>query len=342
MSEASPKERIGRFLTGQPIDRIPCVPLILNHAARVLGVKVSEYAANGPTMGAAHVAAYRRYGQDLITIFTDTSIIAEAMGTKLYFPPDDVSRFSEPAVKDPPDADRLPAVDARASGRFGVFLEAIRHCVKEVGDEVFVSCCVPAPFSTAAALRGTSVFARDLYKNRPLAKALLQKATEVTCAFCEAVAEAGGIPVPVDPVASGSVISRKAFEEFALPGLVAVHETIRSLGMPVVLHICGKTSSIVDLMASSGAAVLSLDLISLAEAKEKVGSKVCIMGNVAPTEVMLNGTPESIRAAAAACLRDCAQNPGGFILASGCEIPIETPPANIMALLDSVKEYKLS
>ncbi len=51
MSEASPKERIGRFLTGQPIDRVPCVPLILNHAARVLGVKVSEYATNGQTMG---------------------------------------------------------------------------------------------------------------------------------------------------------------------------------------------------------------------------------------------------------------------------------------------------
>ncbi len=36
-----------------------------NHAARVLGVLIGEYNRNGKTMGKAHVAAFRRYGNDL-------------------------------------------------------------------------------------------------------------------------------------------------------------------------------------------------------------------------------------------------------------------------------------
>jgi uroporphyrinogen decarboxylase len=333
MSEMSPKERIGNFLTGKPIDRVPCVPLILNHCARVLGVKVSEYAKNGAVMGAANVAAYRRYGQDLITIFTDTSIVAEALGTELMFPDDDVSRVAKPAVVDPDDLARMKPVDVLTAGRLPVYLEAIRHCVKEVGDEVFVSCCIPAPFSTAAALRGTAIFARDLYRNRALAMALLEKAEAATADMCAAVARAGGIPVLVDPVASGSVISPKAFAEFAAPGIVSVNKKIQSLGMPAILHICGKTSGIVAAMVDTGAAVVSLDAISLAEAREKIGKRACIMGNVAPAQTLLEGTSEIVRREAERCLAECGDNPGGFILASGCEVPIETPPANIDAMI---------
>ncbi len=104
----TPKQRIGNFLMGKPIDRVPCVPLVLNHCARVLGVKVREFATDGAVMGRANVAAWRRYGHDLITIFTDTAILAEALGTRLKFPEDDAARVDRPAVAEPADADRLP------------------------------------------------------------------------------------------------------------------------------------------------------------------------------------------------------------------------------------------
>ena len=34
----TPKERAGAFFSGQPTDRVMCVPLILNHDARVAGL----------------------------------------------------------------------------------------------------------------------------------------------------------------------------------------------------------------------------------------------------------------------------------------------------------------
>ena len=335
----TPKQRIGAFLAGKPVDRPPCVPLVLNHAARVLGVKVRDYATDGQVMGRAHVAAYRRYGQDLITIFTDTAILAEAMGTELYFPEDDAARVKRPAVAEPGDADRLRPVDARRAGRLPVLLEAVRHCVREVGDEVFVACCYPAPFTVAATLRGTAALARDLYKNPALADALLARSLALVEDFAEAVAEAGGIPALVDPVASGSVISRATFERFALPGIRQGLAKIRSLGMPPILHICGRTSTLIDLMADSGAAVLSVDQIDLAEAKAKVGGRVCLMGNIRPAETLLGGTPDDVRREARQCLADAGDSPGGFILASGCEVPIETPAANMMALMEVTRKH---
>ena len=336
-ADVTPKDRMSRFLSGQPVDRTPVVPLILNHSARVLGVKVSEYATSGSTMGRAHVAAYHRYGQDLITIFGDTCILAEAMGTRLHFPDDDVPRVAAPFVVEPSDVDRISPVDVRAAGRLPVYLEAIRRCVAEVGSDVFVSCCLPAPFSNAAALRGTAALARDTYKNPGLARALLEKSLDVLCDMSEAVVEAGGIPVLVDPVASGSVLSRKAFETFVLPYLVAAFTKIRSLGMPPILHICGRTSAVVDLMAGCGAIALSVDQIPIKEARERTGGRVCLMGNVRPAETLLGGTPEMVRAEAAVCLADGRDNPAGFILATGCEVPIETPPENIDALINSVR-----
>jgi uroporphyrinogen decarboxylase len=200
--------------------------------------------------------------------------------------------------------------------------------------------CYPSPFSTAAALRGTAMLARDLIRNPQLARLLIDKGAQLVEEFAGAVAEAGGIPALVDPVATGSILSRKAFEEFALPSNRRCLARIRSLGMPPILHICGRTSHVIDLMAESGAAVLSVDQIDLVEAKAKAGDKVCIMGNVRPAETLLGGTPADVRAEAERCLADCGDSPRGFILASGCEVPIETPPENIHALIDVARSAR--
>jgi uroporphyrinogen decarboxylase len=153
------------------------------------------------------------------------------------------------------------------------------------------------------------------------------------------VVEAGGIPVIVDPVASGSVISRRSFETFVLPGMKRLMGHIKSLGMPAVLHICGRCETIIDLMADSGAQVLSVDVIDLSTARRLVGERVCLMGNVPPAEVLLGGTAESVDASAKACITACGDSAGGFILASGCEVPIEAPPENVLALMESARKY---
>lgn len=335
----TPKERILALLTGQPLDRIPSAPLILNHASRVLRVKVSEYNQNGETMGKAHVAAWKRYGHDMILIFSTTSTLAEAMGSKLHFPEDDAPYLEVPVVQSPEDIDKVRIPDPEKDGRLPVYLRALEICNREVGDQVFVGCVFAAPFTTGAALRGTEDFIKETYKNRQLVNKLMELAKEGAFRMIDAILARGGVPVMVEPVASGSLISPVQFEKLVLPHLQEIVNYAHSKGSPIVLHICGKTSQVIELMAESGADVLSLDLIDLGEAKIRVGDRVCLLGNVRPAETLLKGTPEQVREECRQVIAKAADNPRGFILSSGCEVPFNTPPENLDALIQAAREF---
>ena len=147
-------------------------------ARGVLGVKVREYATDGTVMGRANVAAWRLYGHDLITIFTDTAILAEALGMRLKFPEDDVARVDRPAVAEPADASPPPArLTLRKAGRLPVYLVAIRHCVQEVGGDVFVARAATRRRSRWRPRLAARPRWRGTIKNPGLAETILEKST---------------------------------------------------------------------------------------------------------------------------------------------------------------------
>lgn len=338
--DMTPKERFSAALAGQPMDRILSSPLILNHASRAAGMKVRDFCTSGQSMGEANMACFRKYRHDIVYIFSTTSTVAEAMGTVLKFPEDDAPQVVESPVKSREDVKKLEPADPKKDGRIPVYLEATKRCVEEIGDEVFIVPVIGAPFTTAAALRGTEDFIRDLYRDGEFVHDLLKVCVQSVLKFVDACVEAGGCPVTVEPIATGSLISEKHFREFALPYLMQIYDRIRNHhGLPGVLHICGKTKRIISAMADSGANILSIDDIDMEEAKRLVGDRVCLMGNIKPAEVMFKGTPELVDAEVRECIRKTYDNPGGFILASGCEIPIDTPAENIFAMMNAARKY---
>jgi hypothetical protein len=66
--EMTPKERMKAFATGEEIDRIPCIPLIGEHACRLTGVSVSRYSHSAKLMADAQIAAFRKYRPDSVGI----------------------------------------------------------------------------------------------------------------------------------------------------------------------------------------------------------------------------------------------------------------------------------
>ena len=145
--------------------------------------------------------------------------------------------------------------------------------------------------------------------------------------------------VTADPTASGSLISPKTFETYAMPSQKALVEAITKAGAIASLHICGKTSAMLELMAGTGTAILELDhLVDLAEAKGRVGNDVILQGNLNPTELLLTGTPNAVEAAARKCIETVGQD-GRYILSSGCEVPPLAPLTNIRAMVTAAKKY---
>lgn len=106
-----PLERLSAYGKGEAIDRLPCVPIVGNTAARVIGVKVGQFRGNGPLIAQAQIAAYQLFGYDIIRIFTDLYTQAEAMGAKVHYPEDETAYLEAPAINDLAHLDRLQPAD---------------------------------------------------------------------------------------------------------------------------------------------------------------------------------------------------------------------------------------
>jgi uroporphyrinogen decarboxylase len=334
------KERTIAALTGKPYDRIPVNLLISDHAARVIGVSVGDYNNSAQLLARGQIAAWRSYGSDNVNTGPGLVGIAEAIGSTIAFP-DSSPYVADHVIKKQADIDRLKVPDPERDGRLPLFLEAASIVLKEIGDQVPLAMTTSGPFTTAAGIRGTEQFLRDLHKNPDFAHRLLRLATDSIIRFAASAVEVGARIGLADPTASGTMIGPGQFCEFALPYLQEVVTAITSLaGFAPSLHICGNTSKIWKEMADTGVLVLSLDdAVDLGEAKVQVGSKVALLGNVRPTASMYLGTPADVAADARQCLAKGWDNPKGYILGLGCGLPIDTPPENIHALVAAAREF---
>lgn len=333
-------ERVVCYLQGVNPQRIACFPLILNHAAKVLGVPVGKCIQDAELFGKAHVAAHRRYGNDLITFLSTTSTLAEAMGQKMNFIEDDAPQLADPLIKELDDIKRVRIPDFTKDGRMPVYLQATEYAVAEVGSEVVVSTLLAGPFTTAAALRGAEVFVKDLYKNKEWVHQLLELCCEAGIKFIDEILARKSLPIIVEPIGSGSLVSPRTFTEFVGPYLkrMADHIHANGGGLPAVLHICGKTKPNWGPMREADWDIWSLDGVDMGEAKEFAGDRVCLVGNVTPANLLTNSPAEIDAEAKAICAKGMG-SPRGFILGSGCEVPINTPGENLDALINAARKY---
>lgn len=337
--QMTPRERMAAFAAGRELDRVPCMPLIGEHACRLIGTSVTAYSHSAALMTEAQVASYQTYHCDSAGLGPGLFGIAEAMGTKMTFPDVGMPYVSDPVLKDWSQLNRLEPVNPRKDGRLPLYLEALQRINDAIGNEVGVGSSVGGPFTAAASLRGTEHFLKDLRRQPELAHQLLQLVTESALNYIDAVCDLGLKPSISEPTASGTLISAGQFKEFALPYLKQYADRIQErCGSGPMLHICGNTSRIWNEMADTGATILSLDnIIDLEQAKNTVGERVILAGNVKPIETLMKGTREQIFEDTRECLRQAADSPRGYILASGCAIALDTPPQNILTFMEAAR-----
>ena len=72
--------------------------------------------------------------------------------------------------------------------------------------------------------------------------------------------------------------------------------------------------------------------------KKTLGDHVCVSGDV-PASLLKLGTPKEVKRYCQKLIR--AWSEGGFILANGCEIPLDAKPENVKAMVDVAKSTAL-
>lgn len=242
----------------------------------------------------------------------------------------------EPIVKQ--SADELDALDVKMIENdpwIQKIREAARLVTEEIGNSHIVAATAWGPFTLAGQIYGVEQFMRATLKKQAEVEKTLKFATELLKQFYRPMLEAKTITMAsiADPTASGDLISGRVFQKFDLSYLQDLDNWIKSYGAFVWLHICGNTTDKLNLIAQTGADCFSLDYkVNLAKAKEVMGGKMCIAGNVDPVMYLYNGTPESVAEASAKCIADAAQG-GGYILTSGCDLPPTVKMENIQAMM---------
>lgn len=332
MGEQDRSRRFAALMRGEKPERPVVFPMVVaNHAARLEGFSISEAVTQPDTLARVLYSAYRFYGYDLVMVFTDTMVEAEAMGAQVLIPDDD-----DPFLLEPPRVSKLEPADPEKDGRIPIVLEATRLLKALLEDETPILTSLKGPFSLASFLRGIDGFLEDLLTNPRRAREFLRIATDNQLAYAEAIVKAGGIPFIGDPVASGSLISPEMFREFAQPYLAQLIRSVHESGAKAGLHICGETKRLLAGMTATGADFLSIDEMDLVLARQEVGDKTVLMGNVS-TNLLLEGTPEQVAAAAKECLERGGQS---LILSSSCDVPADAPKENVQALVKASREWE--
>lgn len=333
-------ERCQRAIRREVPDRVPVVPLIISHAVRQAGVAFCDYNHQPELIVSVQAQAWKRYGYDGIHITTDNWILPEAAGVPVQFsddlPPVGLTRPLNSTL----DLDRLTSLSsAKTAARMALLPAATRCARKELAD----SCLIKAnfdqgPFSLASAVRGIESLMTDTVDQEQFVFDLLEYSVELVTHLGIEVGRAGAHAVTFGDAVAG-LISRKDFSKFAYPALKEVISRIHAaVDVPVFLHICGRTTHIVDLMADTGADVLELDYQNdFGEMKRVVGDVVCLEGNLDPVGLLLQGDHEKVYRESQKLI--LAAGPGGFILSSGCEVPRDTKSENIAAMVRASAEH---
>jgi uroporphyrinogen-III decarboxylase len=135
-------------------------------------------------------------------------------------------------------------------------------------------------------------------------------------------------------------MSEEQFAKFYWPSFKKEMEGMIDAGLIPVPFAEGSYNNRLDIIADwdipKGKVVWGFDQTDMKAAKEKLGDKFAIYGNV-PASLFATGTPEDVDSYSKNLIETCAPG-GGFCLAPGAVVDITTP-ANLHAFFESTKKY---
>ena len=134
-----------------------------------------------------------------------------------------------------------------------------------------------------------------------------------------------------DPTATGEILGPRNFQKFAVPYYQKIINALHKEGIPVILHICGNASNIVESLNEVEANAVSFDsIVNMKKARERI--KMGLMGNVS-TQLLHTGEREKIVSITRTALHSEVD-----IVAPACGLSMATSISNLKAMTDYVKE----
>ena len=333
------RERILAVLAGKKPDMTPIFPKIA--FANVLaceGMTVREYMTDPKCMARACISAYRKFGWDGVALHTDISSEGKALGTIYEQPENTPGILKEYLLKDLREIDKVKVPDPYTAESMRTVVEAVRLVKEEIGDEAYILGWTNGPLNVAGQVYNLDKLLVSLLEEPEEVHRLLEKCTEVSCAYAAAMIGAGADMIAYGhATASQNVISKDCYLEFALPYEKRLVQSIHEYGAKALTHICGNIENIVDAIAQNGSDVVDFDHVcDIDRLRERVPDKI-YRGNIDPALFAMGTEGEIWEAVKRLLAQKGAEEK--FFLGSGCEINLNTPVGNLKAFTEAGRKY---
>lgn len=332
------RERILAMFDGRPAERLPFMPITMMFAADHAGVRYLEYATNFRTQAEAQLRVAEDYDFDYVSVISDPACEAADCGGRVKFFPDQPPALDEAnaLLADKSKLSTLKTPEPSSHGRMQNRLEAVALLKQRAGKDKLVEGWVEGPCAEAADLRGINNLMMDFYEDPEFIPQLFEFVVNLELAFGRAQLAAGAELIGIGDAAA-SLVGPKFYNQFVWPYEKRLTEGLRAAGARTRLHICGNTRSILAGMGRVGCDMVDLDsLAPLDEGRREMGPKQVLCGNIDPVRVLRDGTPKSVYEAVAECHREAGDR---FIVGAGCEVPRDTPAANVRAMAQYACEH---
>ena len=281
----------------------------------------------------------RRYAMDAAILFSDILTVPDALGLGLYFSEGEGPRFERPIST----AAEINALDpARAASELGYVMDAVSLIRKELKGSIPLIGFAGSPWTLATYMveGGSSKdFAKvkSLAFNEPeLMHQLLSKLATSVAAYLSEQIRSGAQAVQIFDTWGGA-LSHNAYREFSLRYMTEIIEQLPREAdgrkVPVIVFTKGGGQWL-EAIADCGADAVGLDWTTdIGAARERVGDRVCLQGNMDPT--LLNASPERIREEVAQILTSFGEG-SGHVFNLGHGITPGINPDHVAAMVDAV------
>ena len=332
-------ERTTKLLAGEPVGRLPVVPVIHSALAAIAGVPLGEFYTSADVMAQVIADGCRRFRLDGVQLSLGVTGEAEALGARVTQPPDGGSILEQHLLPGLTDVDSLVGRDPTTGGRMPLFFDATQKVVRELRDEAFVIGTLRGPLLLASQLRGVEQMLMDALDDPGGLAGVLDFAADVGLRLGQWLVESGAHGLLLgEATCSPNFISPALYRQLVLPRHKRLVAGLKSAGWQAVgLHICGQITPIVEDILATGVDFFDLDYqVPASEAITAVGDRATMRGNLDPASVLRFGTPDQVRAETRALCEAAAG--ARWILSSGCDIPPGTPAENVTAFVEAATE----
>jgi len=198
-----------------------------------------------------------------------------------------------------------------------------------------------APFDVLGdTLRGTRGIMLDMYRQPDKLIEAMERLIPLMIEWGVSDARSAAMPLVLIPLHKGvdGFMSDEQYKTFYWPTLRKVLLGLIDEGLIPMLFAEGSYNTRLEIIRDlpKGKVVWRFEKTDMARAKEVLGDRACIYGNV-PAAILSTGTTDDVKAYCKQLI-DVAGKGGGFILSSGTVLDT-AKPENVRAMIEFTKEY---